>query len=253
VAHGLARAGLTARGVIYMLIGFVAVAVALGQSGREADQQGAIQLLAGKPYGLVALWLLGIGFVGYALWRLSEAAFGVAGEGSGAGPRLKSLGRAVVYASFAVLVFKSISGSHSSQSREQQDLTAKVMQYPAGQWLVGLAGLIVVAIGVFLVIDGVRRKFMKYLKTAQMSARTRRAIRIGGTIGSIARGVVIALAGVLVIDAAITHNSSQSGGIDKALLTLRNQPFGEILMLAAALGLLIFGVYGLCEARWREV
>jgi hypothetical protein len=253
VAHGLARAGLTARGVIYILIGFVAIAVALGRSGREVDQQGAIQLLAGKPYGLVALWLLGIGFVGYALWRLSEAAFGVTVDGDGAGPRLKSLGRAVVYASFAVLVFKAISGTEKSQSGQQQDLTAKVMQYPAGQWLVGLAGLIVVAIGMILIIEGFRRKFMKYLQTAQMSAKTRRAVRMLGTIGTIARGVVVALAGILVIEAAITHNSSKSGGIDKALLTLRDQPFGEILMLAAAVGLLIFGVYGLCEARWRKV
>src|ERR1700749_225009 len=89
-AHFLARAGLTARGVIYILIGLVAVLVALGQSKREADQLGALQLLAGKSYGLVALWLLGIGFAAYALWRLSEAAFGVTGEGDGAGPRLKS-------------------------------------------------------------------------------------------------------------------------------------------------------------------
>ena len=140
-AHALARAGLTARGVIYILIGWVAVLVALGRSAREADQQGAIQLLASKPYGLVSLWLLGIGFVAYALWRLSEAAFGVTGEGNGAGPRLKSLGRAVVYAGFAVLTFKAISGAQSSsQSRQQQDLTAKVMQHPAGQWLVGIAG-----------------------------------------------------------------------------------------------------------------
>src|SRR6202522_2812957 len=92
-AHFLARAGLTARGVIYILIGLVAVLVALGQSKREADQLGALQLLAGKSYGLVSLWLLGIGFAAYALWRLSEAAFGVTGE-PGAGPRLKSLGRA---------------------------------------------------------------------------------------------------------------------------------------------------------------
>jgi hypothetical protein len=106
---------------------------------------------------------------------------------------------------------------------------------------------------VVLVFEGIRRKFMKNLNTAQMSAKTRRAIRIGGTIGTIARGVVVALAGILVIEAAITHNSSKSGGIDKALLTLRNQPFGEVLMLAAALGLLIFGIYGLCEARWRKV
>jgi fumarate reductase subunit D len=252
-AHGLARAGLTARGIIYILIGLVAVLVALGHSAREADQQGAIQLLAGKPYGLVALWLLAIGFVAYALWRLSEAAFGVTGEGNGAGPRLKSLGRAVIYAGFAVLTFKAIAGAHGSQSRQQQDLTAKAMQHPAGQWLVGIVGLIVVIAGLVLVMEGFRRKFMKYLRTAQMSPKTRRVVRLLGTVGTVARGVVFALAGILVIEAAVTHQASKSGGIDKALLTLRNQPFGEVLMLAAALGLLIFGVYGLCEARWRKV
>src|ERR1700759_4433250 len=88
----LARPGLTARGIIYLLIGGVAVLVALGQSSREADQSGALQLLASKPYGVVLLWLLGIGFAAYALWRLSEAAFGVTGDPPGAGPRLKSLG-----------------------------------------------------------------------------------------------------------------------------------------------------------------
>src|SRR4029077_16808379 len=86
-AHLLARAGLTARGVIYLLIGWVALLVALGHSSQEADQQGALQLLAGKPYGLVSLWLLGLGFAAYALWRLSEVAFGVTGEKDGAGPR----------------------------------------------------------------------------------------------------------------------------------------------------------------------
>jgi hypothetical protein len=86
-----------------------------------------------------------------------------------------------------------------------------------------------------------------------MSPQTRRVVKVLGMTGTIARGLVFALVGVLVVDAAITHQASKSGGIDKALLTLRNQPFGEFLMLAAALGLVIFGVYGLCEARWRKV
>src|SRR5580698_7749637 len=136
-AHFLARAGLTARGVIYILVGWVALLVALGQSSREADQQGALQLLADKPYGLVSLWLLGVGFAAYALWRLSEAAFGVTGEPPGAGPRLISLGRAVIYAGFAYLTFTVISGSQHSQSRQQQDMTATAMQHTAGRWLVG--------------------------------------------------------------------------------------------------------------------
>jgi predicted secreted protein len=249
----LARTGLTARGVIYLLIGGVAVLVAFGQSAREADQRGALQLLADKPYGAVLLWLLGIGFAAYALWRLSEAAFGVTGDPPGAGPRLKSAGRGVLYAGFAYLTFDVISGTRRSQSHQQQDMTATAMQHTAGRWLVGIAGAAVVVAGLVLVSEGARRKFMKYLRTQEMSRRTRRVVEVLGMIGGIARGLVFALAGGLVIDAAVTHEASQAGGIDKALLTLRDQPFGVALVLLAALGLVVFGIYGLCEARWRKV
>jgi hypothetical protein len=252
-AHFLARAGLTARGTIYILIGWVAFLVALGQSSREADQEGALQMLAGKSYGLVSLWLLGIGFAGYALWRLSEAAFGVTGEPSGAGPRLKSLGRAVIYAGLSYLTFTVIAGRHTNQSQRQQDITATVMHHTGGRVLVGLVGLAIVACGIVMVSEGIRKKFMKHLRTARMSPRMRRVVKLAGMTGTIARGLVFALTGVLVVIAAITHKASESGGIDKALLTLRGQPFGEFLVILAALGFIIFGLYGLCEARWRRV
>jgi len=252
-AHALARAGLTARGVIYILIGWLAVEVAMGTSKGEADQAGALQLLASKSYGAVLLWLLGIGFVSYALWRLSEAAFGVTGEGNGAGPRLKSLARGLAYAGFAYLTFQVISGVHSSQAGRQVDVTATVMHHSGGRWLVGIVGLVIVIAGAALVIEGIRRHFMKHLDTSRMSAPTRRVVEWLGVIGTTARGVVFALAGVLVIDAAVTYNASKAGGVDKALLTLRDQPFGTFLLAIAAVGLIIFGIYGLCEARWRRV
>jgi hypothetical protein len=242
-----------ARGIIYILVGWVAGLVALGHGSHEADQQGALQLLAGKPYGSVSLWLLGIGFAAYALWRLSEAAYGVAGEGDRTGPRLRSLARAVIYAGLAYLTFQVISGTHASQSGQQQDVTAKMMQHPGGRWLVGTAGLIIVTIGLVLTMEGIRRKFMRYLRTSQMGPSTRRIVRLLGTIGTIARGAVVGLAGILVIDAAVSHNPASSGGIDKALLTLRNGPAGLVLLMLVALGLVVFGVYGLCEARWRRV
>jgi Domain of Unknown Function (DUF1206) len=251
--HVLARAGLTARGVIYILLGWVAILVAVGHSAREADQEGALQLLAGKPYGLVSLWLLGIGFVAYALWRFSEAAFGVAGEGNGAGPRLKSLGRGIVYAALAYLTFQVIAGVHSNEATKQQDATASVMHHAGGRWLVGIVGLIIVIAGVALIAQGLRRKFMRQLETSRMTRRERRIVEWLGVIGTTARGVVFALAGVLVIDAAVTYSPSKARGVDGALNALRNQPFGEFLLLLAALGLLIFGIYGLCEARWRRV
>jgi hypothetical protein len=241
VARGLARAGLVARGVIYLLIGVIAALVALGRSGQQADQQGA-------------LVLLGIGFAAYALWRLSEAAFGVTGDGHGAGPRLKSLARAVIYAFFAFLTFKVIAGrATSTETHQTQDITAKVMQHAGGRWAVGAIGLIVVICGLVLVTEGIRRKFMKYLQTAQMSPRTRRVVEVLGVIGTIARGVVFAIAGIGVVEAAVTHDAGKSGGIDKALLTLRGEPYGAFLLLVAAAGLIIFGIYGLCEARWRKV
>jgi uncharacterized membrane protein len=253
-ARALARAGLAARGVLYILIGWVAILVAVGQtSSNNANQQGALQLLARQPYGLVSLWLLGIGFAGYALWRLSEAAFGVTGEGTGAGPRLKSLVRGLVYAFFAYLTFQIIAGTAGNQSKKQQDLTAKVMHHTGGQVLVGLVGAVIVIVGVALVLEGLRRKFLKHLQTSQMSPQTRRTVERLGAIGTTARGVVFALAGILVIDAAITYKPAKAGGIDQALLTLRNQPFGEFLLILGALGLIIFGIYGLCEARWRKV
>ena len=252
-AHVLARAGLTARGIIYMLIGWLAVLVALSRGSHEADQQGALQLLAGKPYGSVSLWLLGIGFAAYAFWRLSEAAYGVAGDGNRAGPRMRSLARAAIYAGLAYLTFEVISGAHGSLSRQQQDITAKVMQHPGGPWLIGVVGLIIVIIGLMLAGEGLRRTFMKYLRTSQMSPGTRRIVRRLGVIGTVARGVVVALVGLLVIDAAVSHAPAESGGIDTALRTLRDQPLGEVLLLLAALGLVIFGIYGLCEARWRRV
>lgn len=242
-----------ARGIIYILIGWVAVLVALGHGSHQADQQGALRLLAGKPYGSVSLWLLGIGFAAYALWRLSEAAYGVADDGKRTGPRLRSLARAVLYSGLAYLTFEVLSGRQGSQSGRQQDITAKVMHHPGGRWLVGIAGLIIVIIGLVLAMEGIRLRFMKYLRTSQMSARTRRIVRLLGVIGSVARGAVVALVGIGLIDAAVTHNPATSGGIDKALLTLRNEPAGPILLLLVALGLVIFGLYGLCEARWRRV
>jgi hypothetical protein len=253
VARALARIGLVARGVIYILIGWLAIELAIGHSLQRPSQEGALHLLAGQSYGLITLWLLGIGFACYALWRLSEAAFGVTGEKPGAGPRLKSLVRAIVYAFLSALTLQVIAGSASNETRKQQDLTASVMHHTGGQWLVGIVGLAIVIVGLILVAEGIRRTFMKHLRSGEMSPRTRKIVEKLGMVGTTARGVVFAIVGALIVDAAVTFDPQKSGGLDKALLTLRHQVFGEFLLLIFALGLLIFGIYGLCEARWRRV
>ena len=160
-----------------------------------------MQMLAGKPYGIASLWLLAIGFAAYALWRLSEAAFGVSGE-PGTGPRVKSLARALIYAGLSYLTFKVIAGTAGSQSGKQQDITASAMQHTPGRVLVAIVGLVIVGCGIALIIEGARKKFLKHLETGRMSPETRRVVTWLGMIGTIARGVVFGLVGVLVVDAA---------------------------------------------------
>lgn len=104
-----------------------------------------------------------------------------------------------------------------------------------------------------LISEGIRRRFMKYLRTSRLSPTTRRVVRALGVTGTVARGVVVVLVGILVTDAAVMHSPAKSGGVDQALLTLRDQPFGPVLLILVALGLVVFGIYGLCEARWRRV
>jgi len=253
VATVLARAGLTARGLIYLLVGLVAILVAIGHSGREADQSGALRLLAGQPLGLVALWLLGLGFAAFALWQLSEAAFGVVGADPGAGPRLRALFSAIPYAGLSVLTFNVILGTGGSQAKRQQDWSARAMHYPGGRWAVGIVGLVIAIVGLVLAVQGVRATFMRLLDTSQMSPRTEALVKWLGIIGSAARGLIFALAGALVVQAAVEFQPSKARGLDQALLTLRHQPFGSALLGLAALGLIVFGVYALCEARWHKV
>jgi hypothetical protein len=249
----VARVGLVARGVIYLLIGWLALMLAAGRSHQEADQRGALQTLASRPAGSAMLWALVIGFSAYALWRFSEVIWGVHGEGKKAAPRVASAFRAVVYAFFALTAVSVLHGSRSSQATSQQDATARIMRHSGGRWAIGLVGGVVLIVGLGLAIGGLRRSFAKKLNTAQMSERTRRTVLMLGAIGTTARGIVFALAGGLVIEAARTFDPGKARGLDEALRTLRDQHYGAALLGLMALGLITFGIYGVCEARWRRV
>lgn len=250
---GVARLGLTARAVVYLLIGWLAVQIARGHGSHEANQRGAIAEIAQQKYGLVLLWLLGLGLAAYALWRLNEAAVGTAATGRKKGPRLRSLVRGAVYAAFAVMTFSFIAGSsRQSQSQQQVTMTARVMRHDAGRWLVGLIGLIVIAVGLMLIVEGARKKFTKQLRMSQLSGRKGTFVVRAGMIGNIARGLVFALAGVFVVDAAVTFDPAKSTGLDGALRTLADRSYGPGLLGILAAGLIIFGLFGLAEARWAK-
>jgi hypothetical protein len=248
-----ARLGFLAKGLVYLLIGVLAGQVALGDSAK-ADQQGALRSVADTPGGGVVLWLMVLGFLGYALWRFSEAAWGRRDEPDERKRTLKRIGSAangLVYLAFGVLALRTVTaGSSGGGSRS---LTAKVLGWPGGEILVIVAGLVVIAVAVGLTVRGLRTDFKKHLDTGAMSRRTFDAVHRLGQIGYIARGAVFALVGVLVIKAALDHQPGKAAGFDVALKSLAAAPFGKGLLFAAALGLVCFGAYCVAEARYRRL
>ena len=252
----LARAGFAARGVSYVLIGVLAVQIGLGSGGKEADRSGALHAIAAQPGGAAMLWLLAAGFAGMALWRFAEAAYGQAGPGGhGAGKRMMSLARGVFYAFVCagVVSFVSGNGGPASSNSQSRDLTARLMSHSGGRWLVLLIGLGVAGAGIAMAVGGVRRTFRKQLRLAEMSARARKVVEALGVTGTTARGIVFAVVGVFLVVAAVTFDPGKAQGLDGALRKLATTPLGPWLLVAIALGLVTFGMYSWCEARWRKI
>jgi hypothetical protein len=252
----LARAGLAARGVMYVLIGIIAIEIAVNGSQQQADRTGAVRLVADTPLGSFLLWVLVIGFAGMTLWRLSEAVWGTNdADGRKPAKRLANLARAVFYAvvTFGILKYALGIGQPSSSDTQSQDLTATALRHPGGQVVVAIAGILVIGAGLYVMYRAFKLKFLKRLRMRGASARTRTVVTRLGQIGGIARGLVFGTIGVFLIAAAADANPGQAKGIDSALRALAHTPLGPWLLVVIALGLVTFGVYSWCEARWRAV
>jgi Domain of Unknown Function (DUF1206) len=252
----LARFGLGARGVLYIVIGILAVRVAFGHTNEKANQSGALQEIASTTGGAVLIWLVAIGLLGFALWRLASAVFGPAADPSAndAKGRVKAAAEAVGYGAISALAIKiAVNGASSSGSGSGSKQAATVLSWPGGQFLVGLVGVIIVGVGLYFLYDGWKADFTKELKVGTVSPGVRKGVVLLGRIGRIARGVVFAILGILVITAAVQYDPQKANGLDGALKTLAAQPFGKWLLVLVALGLIAFGLYGIAEAKLRRV
>ncbi|WP_124287237.1 DUF1206 domain-containing protein [Streptomyces sp. ADI98-12] len=252
-----ARAGFAARGVIYLLVGVLAGRIALQGGGRQADRGGALQEIGGRPFGGVLLWVIGVALAGMALWRLSEAAFGAAGpDGGKATKRPASAARAVFYAfvAYSVLSFAAgEKGGGGSSDAQSQDITARALGLPGGQWIVGAAAVGVTAAGVVVAVRAVLRKYREQLRTGAMSRRARRLVDVTGVLGGTARGLVFAAAGVFALLAAADYDPDEAKGMDDTLRSFADTPAGPWLLVLVAVGLAAFGLFSFADARWREV
>jgi Domain of Unknown Function (DUF1206) len=248
----LARAGFAARGVVYVIMGILAIKLALGSGGTSADQQGALRTIAEQPFGKVLLIVVAIGLGGYSLWRLARAFLGHGPEGSDSGfDRVAAFASGVVYAGLCAIAVKILLGS--SGSGGAKETTAGVFGWPAGTWLVGIAGAVLIGVGLYQGYRGISKDFLNDSKTERMSARTRRWIERIGTAGHLARMVVFCLVGVFLIKAAIDYNPHQAVGLDGALAKVDHTSYGPLLLGLIAAGLIAFGTYSLSDARFRRI
>ena len=249
-----ARVGLAARGLVYGLIGILAFQIAFVNRAKEADQQGAFQTLAQNGFGKAVLWLV-IGFVGYGAWQATEAAWGHRTERDDrkrTASRVESAIKAVIYLILAVVAFRVVTGS-SQGGQGGEQVTAKVLQMSGGQVLVGLAGVIIVAAAVLLAWRGLRTKFEEHLDLSELGPGAQSAVITLGKVGYVARGIVFALVGILVVAAAVTFDPDKARGMDAALRQVAARPYGPWLLGLMALGLMCFGAYSLAEARYRRL
>lgn len=251
--HGyqvLVRVGLVSYGLVHVVLAWISAQVALGGGGGDdASTTGALQQLGQQPFGQVLLWVMAAGLLALVLWQGLEAVAGKPGADvkDQVKNRGRAAGKAVVYLLLALTAIRIATGTgaNSGSGEAEETLSARLMSVPFGRVLVVAVGLIVLAVGVSQIVKGVRQKFV----TRDLAGGVSRSVVVLGTLGWIAKGVALSLVGVLFGWAAAKHDPKKAGGMDAALSTLRDQPFGPVLLLAMAAGFAAFGIYCLAWAR----
>ncbi|MDQ1402420.1 MAG: hypothetical protein QOG03_736 [Actinomycetota bacterium] len=252
----LGRAGLGSRGVVYLVVAFLAARVAFGDRGEEADRQGALQTIARQPFGHVLLIVLGLGFLGYACWRLFTAATnrGRSDDAKSWAKRVAEAARGLLYLSFAFSTAKlALFGKATSGAQQQASWTAKLLKLPFGKPLVIAIGLAVIAGGLVSIWRGLARRFEKHLKEWEIPDGVEGAVNATGLAGFVGRGVAFCLVGGFLVQAALSFNPQKARGLDGALKNLASHPYGTVVLAVVALGLLAFGAYSMAEARFRRI
>jgi hypothetical protein len=249
----VARAGFAVSGILHLLVGSVAIRLAMGGQGK-ADVSGAVAQLASQPGGLLLLWGSFAACVALALWQASNAVFDFEREPEKKklGNKLRAAGLALVYAGLAGTFASFATGSGKDESRSTSDFTATLMQAPGGMALLLAIGAAVAIAGIVFAVRGFQQSFSKYLRMPS-SHQARSAVKVLGVAGYAAKGTALLLVGVLIIVAAITARPEQSTGLDGGLKALREQPYGVYLLAAVGAGLVCYGIFMMVRAKLAKM
>ncbi|ORI18096.1 hypothetical protein BJD99_14830 [Rhodococcus sp. 1163] len=244
-----ARAGHFVSGLLHILIGYIAIRLAFGQGG-NADQSGALAELGEKPGGAIALWVAFVAFVALALWRVVEAIVGKKSDDDSGSvmDRLKAASLALVYIVFAWTTFGFASGSGKSSGKQNASMTADLMGNGFGKFVLVVVGLVIIGVGGYHVYKGVSKNFLDDLE-----GYTGKTVERLGIVGYCAKGIALIGVGALVIAAVFTSDPSKATGMDGALKTLGQQPFGQVLLIVAGVGIALYGLYSFVLARYARM
>jgi len=250
----LGRAGMVCYGLVHIIVAYLALRVAFGDSGQQADQKGAVQEVGSSSFGAVMLWVLTIGLVAYGLWQLMMAAVGfqwVHKQGKRTRRRIGAVVKAVIGIALGLYAGRLVTGSDTggSGNQGQQEFTAKLLALPAGRVLVAIVAAGVIGAAVAEIVKGVKKSFLQDLDLNDLPSGTVQWTRRLGVFGYVAKGVVLGIVGVLLATAAFQSDAQEAGGLDRALKTLAAQPFGTVALVVVAVGLAAFGVYCFAAAR----
>ena len=247
-----ARVGYVVLGLVHVIIGLIAASIAVGSGGGRADQSGAMEQIERVPFGVVVLWVIVLGLVALGVWQVTEAFLERDPDPKRRwGHRAKELGTAVAYFAIAGTALVVALGGRSDSSESTRTLSARLLAEPAGVGLLVVIGLLVLGIGIAFVVRGIRRSFEKHLSLP--AGKVGSGIRVLGVVGYVAKGVAVAVVGVLFVVAALTHDPEKAGGLDAALKSLAELPFGRVLLWLVGAGLVVYGVYCFARARYARL
>lgn len=249
------RIGLLCYGVTHLLIAWIALQVAFGGDSQKASQNGAFEELASNTFGQVMLWIIVVGFVAIALWRLTLAIWGYRYESdkkTQLRKRAAAAGKVVVFGALAVLAATTAVGGGGGGGGGQQKATAGLLGLPGGQWIVGAIGLGIIVAGGSKIYAGWKKKFVSDMSMPS-DQKERATVERTGQVGFIAKGISVGLIGILVVVAALQFDPAKASGLDAALRGLAAQPFGPWLLALVALGLAAYGVFCAFDARYHRV
>ncbi|MBM7520429.1 DUF1206 domain-containing protein [Nocardioides nitrophenolicus] len=250
---GVARAGMAAYGVVYVIVGWLAAQLALGHPDGSASGQGALEQLRDQPLGAVVLWLVAVGLAGLVVWELCQA---VGGHRDQEGARrwlarAVSAGRGVVFAVLAVLAVRTASGGGASGGGSGGGgLTGRLLALPVGPAMVVLVGLGIAGVGVFSIVHAMSDRWRRGVEPQARAGTLGSVVTALARIGFATRGVAFLVLAGMFAWSGVTHDPSKSGGLDQAIVRFRDEPYGPAAMVVVALGLGCYGLFHVLRAAF---